>query len=231
MASCPGRSAAPLGDADVDPDPAAYLVIAKSWTPRLRCPGSASRLAALHRARGTTDDAQLGVRPPERSLHLAADAHGVVVRVKFHVRPFQPLALGNVALELDVLRKAEREIAVGERDVRRASACPRRRSRPRRPAPRPVSGCAWRWRRRRSGSPTARRSARGGAPRSRPRCRARARSCGSAGTARRNGRCGPAAWRIPKSSGARIRSRPRSRRRCRARDDAARPCRRDRPTT
>ena len=141
--------------------------------------------------------ARLAVAPAERSLHLAARAHGRIVGIEVDVGPFQPLALGDVALELDVLREAEREIAPVERDARPASACPRRRSRPRRPAPRPASGCAWRWRRRRSESPWARRSAPGAAPRSRPRCRARARSCGSAGRARRNGRSDPAAWRIP----------------------------------
>ena len=175
--------------------------------------------------------ARLDVWPAERSLHFAADAHGRVARIEFHVRPFQPLALGDVAGELDVLGEAERKISRGKRSARPASACPRRRSRPRRPAPRPSSGRALRWRPRRSGSRWVRRSARGGAPRSRPRCRARGRSCGSGDRARRSGRSCPAAWRIPQSSAARSRSRPRSRRRCRAPDDAARPCRRGTPTT
>ena len=72
-------------------------------------------------------------QPPSRGGHARR-----VVRVVFDVRPFQPLALGDVALELDVLREAERKIARGRARRPRASACPRRRSRPRRPAPRPV---------------------------------------------------------------------------------------------
>src|SRR5687767_9549981 len=54
----------------------------------------------------------LDIPPAERSLHLAPDFDRGIVRVVVHVRPFQPLALAEVALELDVLRKPEREIAL-----------------------------------------------------------------------------------------------------------------------
>ena len=113
------------------------------------------------------------------------------------VRPFERAALRDVALELDVVREAERQQFVLAATPRPASACPRRRSRPRRRASRRLSAPSWRSPPRRSGSRWARRSARCASARWRPKCRARARSCGSAGRARRICRFCPAAWNIP----------------------------------
>src|ERR1700752_1676354 len=47
----------------------------------------------------------------ERGLHLAPEADGPVIGIVVAVRPRQPLACGDVALELDVVGKSERQIA------------------------------------------------------------------------------------------------------------------------
>ena len=51
----------------------------------------------------------LHVRPAERRFHLAADFHGRVIRIVVHIGPAQRLAGRDIALELDVVRKAERQ--------------------------------------------------------------------------------------------------------------------------
>ena len=56
---------------------------------------------------------------PERGFHLAARFHRDVLRVIFDVIPFQRGAGRNVALELDVVRKPERQQPFIERAFRR----------------------------------------------------------------------------------------------------------------
>src|SRR2546427_7489778 len=59
--------------------------------------------------------AGLNVRPPERRLHLAPHLHGEIVFVIDDVAPAQAFALRNVAFELDLMRKSERQQALRER--------------------------------------------------------------------------------------------------------------------
>ncbi len=56
-------------------------------------------------------------RPREGGFHLAPDPNREIVGVVVDVRPFQPLAFLDVALEPRVLRKPEREIALVEREL------------------------------------------------------------------------------------------------------------------
>src|SRR5260221_218395 len=66
-------------------------------------------------AASPTRCAGLNVRPPERRLHLAPHLHGEIVFVIADVAPAQALALRDVAFELDLMRKPERQQSLRER--------------------------------------------------------------------------------------------------------------------
>ncbi len=142
--------------------------------------------------------------------------------------PPERLALGDVALELDVVRQAERQVALAQRHIGRRLLAPHRE------AALAVEHLALLQRALGGGRHVRveahRRSRRLLAQRRRrPRkCRAPARSCAWAGRARRTCRSCPAGSCTRRSTGPRRRCRSRPPRRCPSPGGAARPCRRDR---
>src|SRR3979490_306032 len=64
------------------------------------------------------------IRPAERRFHLAAHPHGEVVLVVIDIAPLEAFALGEVALEPDLMRKPERQETLGERALGRHLLAP-----------------------------------------------------------------------------------------------------------
>src|SRR5690349_9619801 len=71
-----------------------------------------------------TRDRLLRIQPDERRLHLTADANRGIIRIVFDIRPFQALALAEVALELHVLRETQRQQPARERQLGRRLLAP-----------------------------------------------------------------------------------------------------------
>src|ERR1700684_1698978 len=60
----------------------------------------------------------------EGIFHLATDPDRRVVRIVFDVAPFETLALGDIVLQLDLMRQPERQISLLQRSVGRRLLAP-----------------------------------------------------------------------------------------------------------
>ena len=139
-------------------------------------------------------------RRRKRRFHRTANLDRLVAGVDLDIAPAQHGAVGDVGLQLHLVRQADRQRARLQAGWQPASACPRPCSRPRRRASRRRAGRAWRPRRRRRGNRAAARSARRAARPRGPRCPAPGRSGGRACTSRHSGPWHRSAARIAGSS-------------------------------
>src|SRR5262249_60223907 len=108
-----------LGDAlhvIAGPDSAIHPLKKRFFSMHARVKPAHNELTTAHYGMRTSARgcAGLNVRPAERRLHLAPHLHGKIVFVIVYVAPTQALALREVALEPDPMRKPQRQQALPE---------------------------------------------------------------------------------------------------------------------